>query len=161
MSLLEQLKTKRCDLLAEIDELTGTIEAHRASVAEKETTIDWIDCLLADAEQAPAAVAETAETLVELQAEVERARHKFPDNRHLLAALTEEIGELARAYLDAEGPDRVRAEAIQVACVALRIAEEGDSAFDGCEAPDRNVVLGREHVHPADAVTALQPKGTT
>ena len=74
-------------------------------------------------------------TLALLQDEVARARAKFPDNRHLLAALTEEVGELARAYLDAEGPNRVRAEAIQVACVALRISEEGDSAFDGWAKP--------------------------
>jgi hypothetical protein len=67
--------------------------------------------------------------------EVMRARRKFPGRMHLLAALNEETGELARAYLDAEGVDRVRAEALQVACVAMRIYEEGDAAFDGWQKP--------------------------
>lgn len=68
-------------------------------------------------------------TLDEIAAEVMRARDKFPGNRHLLAALVEEVGELAKAYLQREGGDRVRKEAIQIACVAIRIIEEGDSVF--------------------------------
>lgn len=72
----------------------------------------------------------TQQTLADVAHEVHRARTKFPGNRLLLAALMEEVGELARAYLQREGPDRVRKEAIQVACVALRIAEEGDATFD-------------------------------
>lgn len=66
----------------------------------------------------------------DLSAEVQRARAKFPGNRLLLAALTEEVGELARAYLQREGRERVRREALQVACVAMRIFEEGDATFD-------------------------------
>ena len=64
-----------------------------------------------------------------LHAEVVRARSKFPGNRHKLAALQEECGELARAMLQRRGADIFK-EAIQVASTALRIAEEGDSAFD-------------------------------
>lgn len=71
------------------------------------------------------------ETLAAVRAEVLRARAKFPGRAHMLAALTEEVGEVARALLQREGRERVRAEAIQVACVALRIAEEGDGDFDG------------------------------
>lgn len=63
--------------------------------------------------------------------EMQRARSKFPSNEHLLAALMEEVGELAQALLDGHGRERVVAEAIQVACVAVRIVEEGDSSFNG------------------------------
>ena len=71
----------------------------------------------------------TTDTIEDVAAEVARARAKFPNNEHLLAALVEEVGELARAYLDNEGHGRVYAEAIQVACMAVRIADESDSAF--------------------------------
>ena len=70
-------------------------------------------------------------TMVELADEIVRARAKFPGSRFLLAALTEEVGELARAILQRKTGDEIKREAIQVACVALRIYEEGDSAFDG------------------------------
>lgn len=66
-------------------------------------------------------------TLEQLSEEVCRARGKFPDNKHLLAALMEEVGELAKDLL--ENKEGFRIEAIQVACVALRIAEEGDGDF--------------------------------
>ena len=67
-------------------------------------------------------------------AEVIRARLKFPRSRYLLAALTEEVGELARAILQGKDQDAIQREAIQVACVALRICEEGDSSFDDADA---------------------------
>ena len=65
-----------------------------------------------------------------LTAEVVHARTKFPGRRHLLAALMEEVGELAQAMLQAQPRDRIQREALQVACVALRLYEEGDEAFD-------------------------------
>lgn len=61
--------------------------------------------------------------------EIVRARKKLPDNRHLLAALMEEVGELAKAHLENEGYDRIYQEAMQVACVAARIATEGDADY--------------------------------
>lgn len=70
----------------------------------------------------------TDDTYSDIAAEVAKARTKFPGNKHLLAALTEEVGELAAAYLQ-DDAEEVRKEAIQVACVAVRIIEEGDSAF--------------------------------
>ena len=70
-------------------------------------------------------------SLAELEAEVERARRKFPGNRHLLAALTEELGEVANAILEHGNGQRMREEAVQVACVAMRLYEEGDPDFDG------------------------------
>lgn len=72
----------------------------------------------------------TTRFLDEVRAELERARDKFPDASCSLAALTEEVGELAKAMLQ-EPLDRVRAEAVQVAVMALRVAVEGDSTLDG------------------------------
>ena len=63
--------------------------------------------------------------------EVIRARNKFPSNQHLLAALVEEVGELAKELLENGNTDHSRAEAMQVACVAIRIMTEGDSDFKG------------------------------
>lgn len=66
----------------------------------------------------------------DLAEEILKAREKFPGNRYLLAALVEEVGELAKAYLQREGKEAIRKEALQVACVAMRIYEEGDAIFD-------------------------------
>lgn len=68
-------------------------------------------------------------TIGAISAEVLKARTKFPDNKHLLAALVEEVGELAQAMLQDKPRDQIDREAIQVAWVAVRIIEEGDSAF--------------------------------
>jgi hypothetical protein len=65
----------------------------------------------------------TAEALAQ---EIARCRKKFPGNRFLLAALVEEVGELAEA-LFAGSDEEIRKEALQVACVALRIYEEDDA----------------------------------
>ncbi len=64
------------------------------------------------------------ETIEALTLEIERARGKFPSNRHLFLALVEEVGELSKDLL--EGNVGWREEALQVACVALRLYEEGD-----------------------------------
>lgn len=82
-------------------------------------------------------------TIQAIKAEVTRARLKFPGNNVMLAALSEEHGELANALLElrfatiAKQPkydldrlrDNVQKEAIQVAAVAIRILEDGDSSF--------------------------------
>lgn len=65
-----------------------------------------------------------------LQKEIERARAKFPFNGKLTIALTEELGELAKAELQGRPRDEIQKEALQVACVAIRIYEETDSDFD-------------------------------
>ena len=70
-----------------------------------------------------------AVTLGDISAEVVRARTKFPNNHKMLAALVEEVGELAKALLQRMPSAEVRKEAIQVACVAIRIIEEGDADF--------------------------------
>lgn len=76
-----------------------------------------------------AAVGLSPDSLHALTCEVMRARRKFPSNRHASAALAEEVGEVATAFLEKEGRDRIREEALQVACVAMRIYEEGDSDY--------------------------------
>lgn len=65
-----------------------------------------------------------------LDAELARARAKFPGNRFLVAACAEELGEMAAALLQRRDPEEIRREALQVACVALRIYEEGDASFE-------------------------------
>lgn len=74
-------------------------------------------------------------TMAAVAEEVARARAKFPNRRHLLAALVEEVGELAQAMLQCKHPAEIQKEAIQVACVAIRIVEEGDEAFDDWSEP--------------------------
>lgn len=73
-------------------------------------------------------------TLGKISIEVIRARAKFPSAVWSLAALTEEVGELAQAVLDRQfgkqlDRGRIEAEGIQVAAMAIRILEEGDPSF--------------------------------
>lgn len=68
-------------------------------------------------------------TLSAISDEVQRARTKFPNNHKMLAALVEEVGELAQALLQRRPIEAIRKEATQVACVAVRIIEEGDADF--------------------------------
>jgi hypothetical protein len=56
-----------------------------------------------------------------------KARNKFPGNQHRLAALVEEVVEVATALQENQGPERVYAECVDVACTALRLAVEGDA----------------------------------
>jgi hypothetical protein len=69
-------------------------------------------------------------TFCEISEEVDRARVLFPQNRRLFAALVEEVGELAKALVENRPLAEIRAEAVQVACVAVRLIEEGDSTFE-------------------------------
>lgn len=69
--------------------------------------------------------------------EIKRARRKFPGNELLHAALSEEVGELAKELLQHGNTAHARKEAIQVACVAIRIATEGDATFDNLSAAQR------------------------
>jgi hypothetical protein len=75
------------------------------------------------------------EAFIELMlTEARRARSKFPGPNPTIAALTEEVGDLAQALLHIrEGKHadwwRVYAEAVQVAVMALRAATEGDETL--------------------------------
>lgn len=73
------------------------------------------------------------QTKYDIAAELKAARKKFPNPEHLFAALTEEVGELAKALLD-EPAQAVYDEAKQVATMAIRIMEEGDPTFDALRA---------------------------
>jgi hypothetical protein len=95
-----------------------------------------------------------SEKLIEdLTEEIVKSRFGLPSRRHLLASLSERVGELAKAMLDAEEPDRVRSEALQVACVALRIAEEGDADYPELEM-GKDSTLGVEQANVAGELFA-------
>lgn len=66
--------------------------------------------------------------LIDVAKEINRAR-KIHRNEHMMAGLMEECGELAKALQENHGPIRVWIEATHVACVAARIALEGDGDF--------------------------------
>jgi NTP pyrophosphatase (non-canonical NTP hydrolase) len=73
--------------------------------------------------------------------EIVRARAKFPAPNPNIAALTEEVGELAKALLHVrEGKlhhwSRVYDEAVQVAVMALRAASEGDATIGAIPTED-------------------------
>lgn len=96
------------------------------------------------------------ETLGDLTEEVVRAREKFPRGNDLGLALLEEVQELFEELDASNGKvtPRTREEAIQVACVALRLAEEGDPTWTG-DAVTESILLeaqevgalAREHLH--------------
>lgn len=65
----------------------------------------------------------------EILAELGRARDKFPGDNVTLAALMEEVGELAKATFE-EPRANVRKEAVQVAVMAMRMVLDGDCTFD-------------------------------
>ena len=63
--------------------------------------------------------------LSEIKSELSRAREKFPGDGVTMLALMEEVGELAKASFE-EPRNRVRAEAVQVAVMAIRLVLDGD-----------------------------------
>lgn len=76
-----------------------------------------------------------------VKAELAEARARFPGTKLVLAALTEEVGELAQAMLKVAAgkwpASRIYEEAVQVAAMALRCAVEGDSSFTDYVEPDK------------------------
>ena len=76
-------------------------------------------------------------TRLEIDAELERARAKFPMPNPTCVALVEEVGELAQALLKCNAHKNdyqarckhVYEEAIQVATMAIRVLEEGDRDY--------------------------------
>lgn len=71
----------------------------------------------------------SALSIAELTDEMIAARRKFPDPTGLLTALLEEAGELAQAILQKRPLSDICGEALQVACVAMRLYEEGDPLY--------------------------------
>lgn len=60
---------------------------------------------------------------VAMEVTAARARFGVQSQADLILAATEELGEVAKAELDGEPATRIRAEAVQLAAMALRIAE--------------------------------------
>ena len=67
--------------------------------------------------------------LLDVIAELQHARDKFPGPNVTALALMEGVGELATA-LFSESLERVRKEAIQVAVMAIRCILDGDQTLD-------------------------------
>ena len=67
--------------------------------------------------------------LDEVLSELARARAKFPGDNVTTLALMEEVGELAKATFS-ESREAVRKEAVQVACMAMRVVLDGDATLD-------------------------------
>jgi NTP pyrophosphatase (non-canonical NTP hydrolase) len=66
---------------------------------------------------------------LDILAELQRARAKFPGDNVTTLALVEEVGELAQATFEKSRAE-VRKEAIQVACMAMRVILDGDATLD-------------------------------
>lgn len=85
-------------------------------------------------------MSKTGQFLDDVGDEIARARKLFPSSRLVLAALTEEVGELAQAMLKVAAGKwdarRVYEEAVQVAAMAARVATEGDPSFTAYTEPD-------------------------
>lgn len=67
-----------------------------------------------------------AEVYALIDAERTRQAARWPEFRHPLEAisvLAEEVGEAAKAFNDGEGAERLRAELVQVAAVAVKWLE--------------------------------------
>ena len=72
--------------------------------------------------------------MVMIRDELVNARREFPETTHKLAALMEEVGELAQAMMHHDRKlgisiQEVLREAVQVAAMAIRVAVEGDDNF--------------------------------
>ena len=72
---------------------------------------------------------ETKWFLESVEQEIIKATSKFPYPNQNLAALMEEVGELAQAFLQEKPFEEIYKEAVQVATMAARCAIEGDPQF--------------------------------
>jgi hypothetical protein len=66
--------------------------------------------------------------MFDIEAELIRARTKFPGDNVTMLALMEEVGELAKATFE-EPAAAVRREAVQVAVMAIRVVLDGDATL--------------------------------
>lgn len=77
-----------------------------------------------------------------IEAELFKARSKFPSSNQSVLATFEEAGELCKAVLDRQQGkatlEDIRNEAIQVAATALRVIIEGDPSLDIPKLTDLN-----------------------
>lgn len=72
---------------------------------------------------------ETSAFMRDVDAALAHARLKFPGTNTTLAAMVEEMGEVAQAMMD-EPRTNFRAECAQLAAMAIRLAVEGDHTIE-------------------------------
>lgn len=97
-----------------------------------------------------------------VEAEIERARENHPGNLDRYNAMIEEFAEVATAVCNHEPFDRVREELIQLACTAIRFAQEGDQSLYP-NPPDEypiecekcGALLGSDHREPCGGLDDL------
>lgn len=69
----------------------------------------------------------------DISVELTKARDKYPTNKHKLASLMEESGEVANAFLQHSYGKKTAQdlwkECVQTAVMAMRCATEGDASF--------------------------------
>ena len=68
---------------------------------------------------------DASDFLASVESEIEQSRGKYPTSELSVIALMEEVGEVAKAVTE-EDWSRVRAECVQVACMAARVSIDGD-----------------------------------
>ena len=96
--------------------------------------IDLCQCVDPDARAYDRLTSPDGLVFIMIRDELAAARKAFPGTVHMLPALTEEVGELAKALMEHDrqqgtSVQEVLREAIQTAAMAVRIAVEGDSNF--------------------------------
>jgi NTP pyrophosphatase (non-canonical NTP hydrolase) len=75
-----------------------------------------------------------AEEVGEVAEAMEKLLPELPDGLpHAFMNLAKHLGDLHRKLLQRRSSDEVRKEALQVACVAMRIYEEGDPLYDNVD----------------------------
>lgn len=98
-------------------------------------------------------------TMYAVQNEVDRARKKYPTC--YLAALVEEVGEVAKAMMqEGSASERAREELVQVAATAIRLIEEPDPLHiepveDCVEEPPTPGSKFLDHVRECATVSAM------
>lgn len=95
----------------------------------RQTCADQGAAYMALAERLRASSEGEARFAAAVAAEVARARAKFPGADHMYGALAEEVGEVAKSLLEEHDRGDLRAECVQVAAMAQRLAEEGDNDY--------------------------------
>ena len=96
--------------------------------------IDLCQCVDTDAIAYDRLTSPDGLVFIMIRDELKAAREAFPGQTHMLAAMVEEVGELAQAIMQHDrqqgtSVQEVLREAVQVAAMAIRIAVEGDDNF--------------------------------
>ena len=120
VATIDRLKAENDQLLSELVERTDMLSQHQANSSAMRTELR----VLRAESRLPV---EEREFLMHAAHMLTLARKKYPTTEplpHLLAVLSEETGEAARALTHNEGPERLRDELAQVVATCVRIAVE-------------------------------------